>query len=123
MEFLTSRKERSSYGLWFVGQNIIYFIVLTYLPIFLTDEVGIAEGAVALLLIIARTWDAVNDPMLGSLVDRTNPKKGKFKPWVNAASVFMPIVTIALFWSINGSGSLNLTYAYISYIICLCFVT
>lgn len=117
MEFLTSRKERTSYGLWFVGQNIIYFIVLSYLSIFLTDEVGIGAGAVAVLFVIARTWDAINDPMLGALVDRTNPKNGKFKPWVNAASVFMPIATIALFWSFNGSGAMNLTYAYISYII------
>lgn len=115
--FLTSKKERTSYGAWFVGQNIIYFIVIQYLAIFLTDEVGIVESAVGTLFLIARVWDAVNDPMLGALVDRANPKKGKFKPWINAVSLVMPIVTIALFYNFNGSDSFNLAYAYISYIV------
>ncbi len=115
--YLTSRKERTSYGAWFVGQNIIYIMVISFLAIFLTDEVGITEGAVATLFLIARVWDAVNDPMLGAIVDKANPKKGKFKPWINAVSLIMPLVTIALFYSFNGSDSFNLTYAYISYIV------
>ncbi len=116
-QFLTSRKERTSYGAWFVGQNIIYFMVLSYLAIFLTDEVGMVEGAVATLFLIARIWDAINDPMLGALVDRTKPKKGKFKPWINVVSIAMPIATIFVFWNFHGSDGFNITYAYISYIV------
>jgi len=115
--FLTSRKERTSYGAWFVGQNIIYFMVLSYLAIFLTDEVGLVEGAVATLFLVARIWDAINDPMLGALVDKTKPKKGKFKPWINVVSVAMPIATIFVFWNFHGSDGFNTTYAYISYIV------
>ncbi len=115
--FLTSKKERASYGAWFIGQNIIYMMVLSYLAIFLTDEVGIASAAVGTLLLIARVWDAVNDPMLGALVDKVEPKKGKFKPWINTVSLVMPIATIFVFWNFHGSGGFNLTYAYISYII------
>jgi len=114
--FLTTKKERNVYGLWFVGQNIIYMVILSYLSIFLTDEVGIATGAVATLLLVARIWDAINDPILGAIVDRVQPKKGKFKPWINAVSIIMPILTIAVFWNFNGSDGFNLTYAYISYI-------
>jgi len=62
--YLTSKAERLSYGSWFVGQNIIYFMVVSYLAIFLTDEVGILEGAVATLFLVARIWDAVNDPII-----------------------------------------------------------
>lgn len=115
--WLTSGKERGSYGLWFVGQNIIYMLVLQYITIYLTDEVGILPAAVALLLIIARVWDAINDPLLGALVDKTTPKKGKFKPWINAVSLIMPIATILLFWNFNGGAGFNLTYAYITYIV------
>ena len=117
INFLTSKNERASYGAWFVGQNIIYILVISFFAIFLTDEVGIAEGAVATLFLVARLWDAINDPMLGALVDKVNPKRGKFKPWINAASFIMPIATIAIFYSFNGSESFNLTYAYISYIV------
>ncbi|MCF7925057.1 MAG: glycoside-pentoside-hexuronide (GPH):cation symporter [Candidatus Izimaplasma sp.] len=92
-------------------------MVITYLANFLTDEVGLAAGAVATLMLVARVWDAVNDPMLGSLVDASNPKKGKFKPWVDAVTIVMPIVTILAFWNFNGSDSFNLFYAYVSYII------
>jgi sugar (glycoside-pentoside-hexuronide) transporter len=116
-EFYTTKKERGAYGSWFVGQNIIYFMVVTYLANFLTDEVGLAAGAVATLILIARLWDAINDPMLGSLVDASHPKKGKFKPWVNAVTLIMPIITIFVFWNFNGSDGFNLVYAYISYII------
>ena len=90
---------------------------LSYFGFFLTKEVGIAAGAVGTLLIVARFWDAVNDPILGSIVDRVQPKKGKFKPWINAVSVLMPIATIAAFWNFNGGDGFNLVYAYITYIV------
>jgi len=115
--YLTSKKERASYGLWFVGQNIIYMMVISYLAIFLTDEIGLAEAVVGTLFLVARIWDAVNDPMLGAIVDKVNPKKGKFKPWINAVTFLMPIVTIFLFWNFNGSDTFNVVYAYISYIV------
>lgn len=115
--YLTSKKERLSYGGWFIGQNIIYMLVTSYLAIFLTDEVGIVEGVVATLFLVARVWDAVNDPMLGGIVDKVNPKKGKFKPWIDAVTIFIPLVTIALFWKFDGSGSFTIVYAYIAYIV------
>lgn len=115
--YLTSRKERLSYGGWFIGQNIIYMLVTSYLAIFLTDEVGIVEGAVATLFLVARIWDAINDPMLGGIVDKVNPKKGKFKPWIDAVTVFIPLVTIVLFWKFDATGSFTIVYAYIAYII------
>ncbi len=116
-EFVTSRIERLSYGGFFVGQNIIYMIVLQFLTIFYTDELGLAPAAVGTLFLIARVWDAINDPMLGALVDRFNFKGGKFKPWINAATVLLPLATIAVFYNFNGSPTTNLIYAYITYIL------
>ncbi len=115
--FVTSRAERLSYGGYFVGQNIIFITVLSFLAMFYTDVVGLSTGAVATLFLVARIWDAVNDPILGSLVDRATPKKGKFKPWVSATIVLMPIATILVFWNMKGGGTVNLTYAYITYIL------
>ncbi|MFP4478376.1 MAG: glycoside-pentoside-hexuronide (GPH):cation symporter [Candidatus Izemoplasmatales bacterium] len=113
----TSTMEKTSYGAWFVGQNIIYMVVISYLAIFLTDEVGILEGAVGTLFLVARVWDAINDPILGGIVDKYQPKKGKFLPWINGVTIFLPIITILLFWNFNGSESFNMVYAYLSYII------
>ena len=115
--YLTSGGERTSYFSYNIGKNLIYIYVLSFLSLFLTDVIGLTTGAVATLFLVARIWDAINDPILGSLVDRTNPKKGKFKPWVSATIVLLPIVTILVFWNIKGSGTVNMTYAYITYII------
>lgn len=115
--YLTSKKERLSYGGWFIGQNIIYMLVTSYLAIFLTDEVGIVEGVVATLFLVARIWDAVNDPMFGGIVDKVKPKKGKFKPWVDGVTLFIPLITIALFWKFDTSGTFTIVYAYIAYIV------
>ena len=89
----------------------------TFLPMFYTDVVGLTTGAVATLFFVARIWDAVNDPIFGGIVDRTNPKKGKFKPWVSVAIVVLPIATIFVFWNIKCNTTINLVYTYITYII------
>lgn len=116
-EFRTSRKERLSYGSYFLGQNIIFMVVLNFLMLFYTDVVGIGAAAVGIMFGVARTWDAINDPMLGIMVDKANPKKGKFKPWVNAVIPLMPLATVLLFFNPNLGGSGNLIYAYVTYII------
>lgn len=115
--FRTSKKERFSYGSYFLGQNIIYMIVLQFLMLFYTDVVGIGAATVGILFGVARTWDAINDPMLGMLVDKSNPKKGKFKPWINAVIPLMPLVTVFLFINPNMGAQGNLIYAYVTYII------
>jgi len=115
--FRTSKIERLSYGSYFLGQNIIFMIVLQFLMMFYTDVVGIGAAAVGVMFGIARTWDAVNDPLLGIIVDKVNPKKGKFKPWVNAVIPLMPLVTIFLFINPRFGDTGNLVYAYITYVI------
>ncbi len=116
-DYRTSRIERLSYGSYFLGQNIIFMIVLQFLMIFYTDVIGIGAAAVGIMFGIARLWDAINDPLLGIIVDKSNPKKGKFKPWVNVVIPLMPLATIFLFINPKLGDSGNLVYAYITYII------
>ncbi len=116
-DFRTSRKERLAYGSYFFGQNIIFMIVLQFLMIFYTDVVGIGAAAVGVMFGIARTWDAINDPLLGILVDKANPKKGKFKPWINAVIPIIPLLTILLFINPKLGDTGNLIYAYVTYIL------
>lgn len=117
MEMRTSLKERLSYGGFFVGQNIIYILVMQYLMLFYTDYVGLSTAAIGTMFLITKVWDAVNDPIMGVIVDRLHPKSGKFKPWVNIAAVLLPLVTILMFIRINGSPVARLCYAYFTYIL------
>lgn len=92
----TQKKERFTYGIYFLGQLVIYGIISGYLQIFFTD-IAIPATAVAIIFLAARIWDAVNDPMMGVIVDKANLKGGKYKPWLKLSAILIPVFTILLF--------------------------
>ena len=94
--FVTSKKERFAYCLFFLGQNILWGYA-GYVETFLTD-IGIAAATAAMILFVPKLWDAVNDMLFGYLIDRTRFKNGqKFIPWVKIGVTAIGITTIALF--------------------------
>ncbi len=115
--YQTSKLERASYGSYFAGQNMILIIVLQFLMIFYTDVVGISAAAVGTLFLVARIWDAVNDPIMGILVDKISFKSGKFKPWISIAIFILPLATIFLFLDVSHTPEMKLVYAYTTYIV------
>ncbi|HAX72287.1 MAG TPA: MFS transporter [Firmicutes bacterium] len=115
--YMTSVPERMAYGSYFIGQNIIYFLVFQFLMLFYTDVVGISAAAVGTMFLVARLFDAVNDPFMGILVDKANLKGGKFIPWVKLVIFLMPLATFFLFLKVGDGGFSSLVYAYITYII------
>lgn len=94
--YQTTKKERVSYGLYFFGQNVFYLFIATFIQVYFTD-IGITAASVALIFLIARVWDAVNDPLFGIVVDRSRLKGGRFIPWVRLATFLIPVFTILLF--------------------------
>ncbi len=94
--FLTSRKERAAYCLFFLGQNILWGYA-GYVETFLTD-IGITAATAAAILLLPKLWDAVNDVLFGYLMDRfTFRNQQKFLPWVRIGTSAIGITTIALF--------------------------
>ena len=89
-------KERGSYALYFVGQNIFYILLLSFLNTYFLD-IGITALAVSILVLVVKVWDAVNDPIFGGIVDRVKFKGGKFRPWLRISVVAIPIATVLLF--------------------------
>src|SRR5690554_2216019 len=69
------------------GQNVIYNIISVGLMVYFTDAVKIPGAIVGTIMFIARLWDAINDYMMGAIVDKTNTKWGKCRPYL----LFMPI--------------------------------
>ena len=91
-----SKKERFAYCLFFLGQNILWGYA-GYVETFLTD-VGIAAGTAAVILLVPKLWDAINDMIFGYFIDRTTFKNGqKFIPWVKIGVSAIGLTTIALF--------------------------
>lgn len=94
--YTTSRKERFTYCLFYLGQNILWGFA-GYVETYLTD-IGIAAATAALILLIPKLWDAVNDVIFGYIIDRHVFKNGqRFLPWVRIGSMAAGITTVVLF--------------------------
>ena len=96
-EYMTTKKERISYWTYFVGQNIYYNITAAFISTYLAMQ-GINLAKVAVVLLIVKVWDAVNDPIFGFIFDKIKFKNGqKSLPWLRIATALIPVVTIILF--------------------------
>jgi len=113
----TGSGVRAVYYSYFLGQNMLYFIVNQYAMLYFTDYVGIAAKVVGTIFLAARIWDAVDDPMFGAIVDKVNLKGGKYKPWMNFVSVFLPIVSFLLFCIPNISMGGKIAFAAVIYVL------
>ena len=90
-------KEGFSYSLCGFGQNLICTIIGSYLTVFMTDAVGFSALAVAILMLAARIYDALNDPIMGSIVDRTRTKWGKCRPYMKWMAFPIAVMTAICF--------------------------
>ena len=113
-----SFKEKYSFGIGALGKDLCYAIVSSYLMIYFTDLVGLAPAFVGSLFLVARLWDAINDPMMGMIVDNTNTKWGKFRPWILIGTLINAIVLVFLFKKPDGlSGNSLYIYYSVMYIL------
>ena len=100
----TTKKARFAYCLFFLGQNILWGYA-GYVETFLTD-IGIAAASAALILLLPKIWDAVNDVFFGYLMARFTFRNGqKFMPWVRIGTAAIGITTVALFAIPQSMGS------------------
>ena len=115
-----SGKNIIGYALGDTGGVLAFGVISTFLNVYYTDVFGIDPAKLTILFLIARLWDAINDPMMGAFVDSRKPNpKGRFRPWVYRFSWAMMASLILLFLPINDifpNFNHYLLYAYITYI-------
>ena len=92
-----SPKLLVGYGLGEVACQMSWYMINNYLNIFYTDVVGLSGAAISAIVLIARIWDAINDPMMGQIADRTNSRWGKFRPYLYFAPPFLALFNILTF--------------------------
>ena len=109
-------KSKIAYGLGDASSTLLRLVTMTYLTYFYTDVAGIAPAAVATLYLIARIFDAINDPFFGMLVDNTHTKYGKCRPWFIADAIPLGLFGAMCFLTPNMDGAWKLAFAYIGYI-------
>ena len=114
--FVVPFGEKFSYGLGMLGTNLSFGLVASYILIYFTDVYRIAPAIVGVLFLVARLWDAVNDPMMGVIADKTRTRWGKFRPYILLSGVLLPVFTYLLFASPELSQTGKVVYAFIIYI-------
>jgi sugar (glycoside-pentoside-hexuronide) transporter len=110
-------KEVACYSLGAVGSNVIYALIATYLLYFYTESFGLKAAAVGTLLLVVRVWDGVMDVLMGIMVDNTNTRWGKFRPYLLFGGFLTGMAAVACFLSPNFSDAGKLVYAYCTYIL------
>ena len=112
-----SLKERFSYGLGDLACNLMFQLITAYLMFFYTDVAGIGLGAISLIMLVARVVDAVTDPMMGVIIDKTHTRWGKARPYVLWMAVPFGIISASMFLVPNFGGTGKFIYALITYIL------
>lgn len=119
----TQLKRASNCGVIFyscgdLASQFVWTFIGSYLTVFYTDIVGLAPAAAATIMMIARVWDAVNDPMMGAIAERTRSKFGRFRPYILFGSPLLAIFSVLCFTHpFAGSSKAGVIYAAVTYII------
>lgn len=112
--------NRYTFGLGTIGRDMLYTMVSMYLMFFLTDILNLPDSTMWWMtgaLTIMRIFDAVNDPVMGFLVDNTHSRFGKFKPWIAIGGILGGILTVLLFFDFGLSGAGYVTMFIIVYLL------
>lgn len=97
MQTLKFLKSKLGYGIGAIGLDLSYGMFYSYLAQYLTNVLKLKPAFLLVLTPIARLWDGINDPMMGTIVDNTNTKMGKYRPWILRGSIMNSIVLVLLF--------------------------
>lgn len=105
------------YGIGAIGLDLSYGMFYSYLSYYLSSVLGLEEGFLLLITPLARIWDGINDPMMGTIVDNTRTKHGKYRPWILIGALCNAVVLFLLFTSFGMSGLPLYIYIGIMYVL------
>ena len=107
--------EKVGFACGDLASNLFFQTFLTFMPIFYTDIFGLSAGAIGWMFLISKIFDAVNDPIVGIVSDRTNTKWGKYRPYILFGAIPFGILGILTFTTPDFTPNMKLLYAYLTY--------
>ena len=120
---MSSLKEKIAYGFGDMSSSMFWKIFSYYLPFFYSNIFGLSLVDAGVLVLVTRIWDAVSDPMMGIIADRTNTRWGKYRPYLLWVAPFFSIAGILLFTTPDLNYGGKLVWAYVTYIIMMTVYT
>lgn len=112
-----SNKEKYGYGIGAIGLDLSYGLVCSFFMNYATDSLHISSVFMGVVLAAARIWDGINDPIMGTIVNNTKNKWGRFRPWILAGSIVNALVLWGMFTNpglSTAEGSNTGIYIYIA---------
>lgn len=110
-----SIREKIGYGLGDTASNLFFQTTIYFLLYFYTDVFGITAKTAGTMFLVTRIWDAINDPIMGAIADRTKTRWGKFRPFLLWFAIPFGVIGVAMFTTPEMSDVGKIVYAYVTY--------
>ncbi|WP_413112735.1 melibiose:sodium transporter MelB [Thaumasiovibrio sp. DFM-14] len=110
-------RTKISYGLAGLGKDMTVAVVMIYAMYYYTDIIGLAPALIGTLFFAVKFWDAINDPVMGMLVDTTESRFGRIKGWLLGGAILNSVLLVALFSAHHLEGSVLIAYVIVTYIL------
>jgi len=116
-------REKLGYGLGDTASNFFFQTFNIFLLYYYTDVFGLSAAAVGTMFFVTKLWDAINDPLMGIIADRTQTRFGKFRPYLLWVAVPYGILGFLMFANPDLSDSGKLVYAWVTYTLMMMIYT
>ncbi|MBR5893253.1 MAG: MFS transporter [Bacteroidaceae bacterium] len=120
---MATLKEKIGYGFGDMSSSMFWKIFSAYLPIYYATVFHLSLEVTAVLMLVTRIWDAVSDPMMGIIADRTSTRWGKYRPYLLWISIPFAIAGVLLFTKPDWSETGNTVWAFVTYILMMTVYT
>lgn len=115
--------EKVGYSAGDAASNLFFQTFIVYLLFFYTDVFGLPAAVAGTMFLVTRVFDAINDPLMGMLADRTESKYGKFRPYLLWLAIPFGVLGFFMFVTPDFSDSGKIVYAYITYTLMMIMYT
>ena len=120
---ILSRTEKIGYGLGDAASHIVFDNVMFYMMFFYTDIVGLSAGFVGTMFLLARAFDAIADPIMGHIADRTRTRWGQFRPYILFGALPFAVSCILVYTTPNFTMDGKMIFAAVTYILLMFLYT
>lgn len=120
---MSTLREKIGYGFGDMSSSMFWKIFSYYLPFFYSNIFGLSLVDAGVLVLVTRIWDAVSDPLMGILADRTHTRWGKYRPYLLFVAPLFSICGILLFTTPDWNYGAKLIWAYVTYILMMTVYT
>ena len=110
--------NKIGYGMGEAGSQFSWTLISSYLTVFYTDVVGLTPAVISMIMLVARIWDAVNDPMFGAIAENTRTKLGRYRPYILYGAPFLALFNCLSFLNLNIPAGAKSLWCGITYIAC-----